>query len=195
MQVCVLNDSLDCADVLKFVGTIAGVCTDRQNINNEARAIRCAKQGHWSIFEHVSMTWEIRGISRACSHQLVRHRMASYTQKSQRYTNPDTQSEWFVVPEDCPNPKRFGGMMHTLGVMYEELIQMGMKPEDARYILPNAAKTDIYVTMNLREFFHFYKERGANPHAQWEIREMANKMKDSLIFNHPELQTIIDIVK
>lgn len=193
MQAKLINVSQD-GNLLKYIGNIAGTCTDR-HIRNEARAIRCAKDGHWSVFEHVAITWEIKDISRACSHQLVRHRMASYTQRSQRYTNPDTQTEWFVVPETCPDPKRFGGMMHTLGVLYEELIQMGMKPEDARYILPNACKTEIYVTMNLREFFYFYKERGLNSHAQWEIRKLALLMGDSLLYYHPELEVIFDCIK
>lgn len=181
-------------NLLKNIGQYAGVCTDR-NINNEARALRCAKQGHWSVFEHVTITWEVRGISRACSHQLVRHRMASYTQQSQRYTVVDPQTEWFVTPPDVKDKQRFGGMMHTIGVLYEELLGMGIKPEDARYILPNATKTNIIVTMNLREFIHFYKERYLNTHAQWEIRDLAKNMYLSIVSVHPELSPVFAMIE
>lgn len=184
----------DKVNLLKIIGQYAGVCTDR-SINSEACALRCAKQGHWSVFEHVSVTWEVLGVSRACSHQLAHHHMASYIQQSQRYTVVGPQTYWFVRPPGIKDKARYVRMMHTIEVLYEELIGIGVKPEDAQYILPNATKTDIIVSMNLREFIHFYKEHGINPHTQWEIRKLASNMYNSLISVHPELLPVFTMIE
>lgn len=168
---------------LSFVGSVAGVSYGKDDPSRK-RAVRCFELGHMSVFEHVSVTWRIEGISRACSHQLVRHRLASYCQLSQRYVKVDTGEDWYVKPpiEDHATSIRFDQVMELFGNHYEHLINAGMKPEDARYVLPEATKTSINVTMNLREFASFYALR-ADQAAQWEIRGLAEEM-------HGELQLI-----
>ena len=102
--------------------------------------------GHTSTLEHASYTFAVDGVSRALTHQLVRHRIASFNQQSQRYVK-----------------------------FTEKLLAAGVPAEDARYLLPNAAETKIVITMNVRELLHFFSLRCCN-RAQWEIREMAHRM-------------------
>lgn len=149
--------------------------------------------GHESPIEHVTFTFGIEGISRACSHQLVRHRIASYSQKSQRYVN-ETQFE-YVTPEpiasDPVTKDVYDETMQLLQGRYDfiraGLIQKYVKDgmnekaaekkanEDARMVLPNACCTSIVMTMNIRSLFNFFKHRCCN-RAQWEIRDVADEM-------------------
>lgn len=160
-----------------------------------------ASIGHESVMEHASFTFAIEGISRACSHQLVRHRIASYSQKSQRYVN-ENGFEYILPPEIEASPEakvEFEKQMKCVTECYEKiadiltakhtasLIEAGlsekdaaskarkMANEDARFVLPNACETKIVVTMNVRSLFNFFKHRCCN-RAQWEIRELANEM-------------------
>ena len=157
--------------------------------------------GHESVMEHVSFTFGIEGISRACSHQLVRHRIASYSQKSQRYVN-ENGFEFITPPEIevCPEAKaEFDRLMNEITAGYDriadiltekhkaEFTAQGMDEkkaassarklanEDARFVLPNACETKIVVTMNVRSLFNFFRHRCCN-RAQWEIRAVANEM-------------------
>ena len=149
--------------------------------------------GHESPVEHVSFTFGIEGISRACSHQLVRHRIASYSQKSQRYVS-ENQFE-YITPnaiEDVSSAKnKYNELMNHIQLEYnnirDELINYHiskgydkkvaekMANEDARYVLPNACETKIIITMNIRSLFNFFRLRCCN-RAQWEIRTVANEM-------------------
>lgn len=135
------------------------------------------KAGHESILEHASATFEISGISRACSHQLVRHRLASYSQESQRYV--DMSDPEVVVPDAIvDNPDAFtiwSRFMEQVKETYQDLRALGVRKEDARFALPNAAATRIVVTMNFRELRHFFRLRLAKD-AQWEIRQLAGAM-------------------
>jgi len=136
------------------------------------------KIGHLSPFEHVSFTFGIEGISRAASHQLVRHRIASYSQQSQRYVT--YQNLEFVMPESISSSglsSKYLKAMEYLQGIYHELIVSGIPSEDARFVLPNACATKIIVTMNARELMHFFRLRCCN-RAQWEIRDMAVEMLD-----------------
>lgn len=132
------------------------------------------KDGHLSPFEHVSITYQIDGISRACSHQLVRHRLASYTQQSQRYVTLDEEPQW-VIPPRYQDNWGFRQSLYYQWRDYCDLVEYGDPPEDARYLLPNATPTSIVVTMNFRELLHFFELRCCK-RAQWEIRDLANKM-------------------
>ena len=138
-----------------------------------------------SVFEHASVTFSIEGISRSCSHQLVRHRLASYTQQSQRYTKIDTSGDdWYVIPPAFENAGKdildaYRDTMKNAAQEYLAALGYSIKPEDARFLLPEATKTSIVVTMNYRELFHFFDLR-LDKHAQWEIRELANKMLEAL---------------
>ncbi len=134
--------------------------------------------GHLSVLEHAGFTFGIEGISRATSHQLVRHRLASYSQQSQRYV-AFKEGLGFVTPPSLKKnsgiAKKFSDTAASLHNFYKEMIEAGIPAEDARYILPNAATTRIIVTMNARELLHFFGLRACE-RAQWEIREMAKQM-------------------
>jgi len=139
---------------------------------------RLSESGHLSAFEHASFTFGIEGISRACSHQLVRHRIASYSQQSQRYVRFGENFDYIIPPAIAKNKKlkeKFIDAVSYPQKLYDELISEGVHQEDARYILPNASETKIIVTMNARELLHFFTLRLCR-RAQWEIREMAKKM-------------------
>ena len=134
--------------------------------------------GHESPLEHVSFTFAIDGVSRALSHQLVRHRIgASYSQKSQRYVK-EKQFEYIIPPKVQQNPAalaEFTKAMAAAQKTYEALLAAGMPAEDARFVLPNAAATNFVLTMNVRSLLHFFELRCCN-RAQWEIRALANAM-------------------
>ena len=135
------------------------------------------REGHESIVEHASATFEISGISRACSHQLVRHRIASYSQESQRYVDM-SDPEWVLPPSIASDPEarsaweRFSGDVQST---YRTLRELGVPKEDARFALPNATATRIVVTMNFRELLHLFRLRIC-PAAQWEIRHVCVRM-------------------
>ena len=144
---------------------------------------------HDSVLEHWSATFAIEGISRACSHQLVRHRLASYSQQSQRYVNMDGFD--FVTPESISNASddvynEYLSLMDALDKIYRSFVERGIPEEDARYILPNACCTNIVVTMNARALRHFLGMRLCK-RAQWEIRELAERMLELLKDECPEL--------
>ena len=136
--------------------------------------------GHESVLEHATFTFAIEGISRACSHQLVRHRMASYSQQSQRYVKMDGFD--YVTPTSISGSSiplsvshLYDDMMRRLQQVYLGMIEAGIPEEDARYILPNACKTNLIVTMNARELRHFFSLRCCE-RAQWEIKQVAERM-------------------
>lgn len=134
--------------------------------------------GHQSVLEHASFTFGIEGISRVTTHQLVRHRIASFSQQSQRYVS---HKEHFTsimpdsIAENIEARQIFAFMSETVHKAYAQLVDMGIPPEDARYILPNATESKIIMTMNARELLHFFALRCCQ-RAQWEIREMAIEM-------------------
>ena len=142
--------------------------------------------GHLSPVEHASFTFAVEGISRACSHQLVRHRLASYSQQSQRYVGEENGFSYIIPPiikEDNELSAHFEHLMeetdrsyrYIVGKLKEKGCSIESAREDARFVLPNATETKIIVTMNARELLHFFSMRLCN-RAQWEIREMAYLM-------------------
>lgn len=185
---------------LQLIGSVAGVSTDRSGSDKDKanRAWHCFELGHMSVFEHVSVTWKISGISRACSHQLVRHRLASFCQLSQRYVVVNTDADWYVIPPSIRDDDRmleeYASEMWRCAEYYKSLLDDGMKPEDARYVLPEATKTDIIVTMNLREFMSFYKAR-SDKAAQWEIRELAEDMMRSFYMLGGEWMEVVHMIE
>lgn len=138
---------------------------------------RLISSGHLSPFEHASFTFTIEGISRAASHQLVRHRIASYTQQSQRYVSFD-QPDYITPATIVANgfKLRFDEMIRESHKLYWEMIEAGVSVEDARYVLPNAMETKIVMTMNARELMHTCSLRLCLK-AQWEIRELFQGVK------------------
>lgn len=138
------------------------------------------KSGHFSTLEHASYTFAIDGVSRALTHQLVRHRMASFNQQSQRYVKSDESLEFIKPDTIASNPEQseiFDKAVQAAMDAYRALTEAGVPAEDARYLLPNAAETKIVVTMNIRELLHFFEVRCCN-RAQWEIQDLALKMLD-----------------
>ena len=172
----------------KLCYTPSGVEELKQKIKAKDQAAfveKLASIGHLSPVEHISFTFGIEGISRACSHQLVRHRVASYSQQSQRYVREE-QFDYVIPPSIKQDPslvEEFERCMAKAQENYTRVLkrleELGLKGEtgqqDARYLLPNAAETKIIVTMNARELLHFFRLRCCN-RAQWEIREMAERM-------------------
>ncbi len=134
--------------------------------------------GHLSVLEHASFTFGIEGISRVTTHQLVRHRLASFSQQSQRYVTHKEMFEVVLPPSVSADPvieERFLSRVRELHSFYAEMVEAGIPAEDARYILPNATETKILATMNARELLHFFSLRCCE-RAQWEIRAMAVEM-------------------
>lgn len=174
-------------DPLELIGWCAGLSTSRSGINDQRRAIRCIEAGHESVLEYFVITCRIYGISRACSHQLVRHRLASYTQESQRYTKIDTDSDWYVTPEALSESGTYKVAMRVAADSYNAALKNGIKPEDARYMIPNAARTSIVMTCNLRQFLSIYRQR-TDAGAQEEIRYMVRLMRDALLEKVPQLE-------
>lgn len=160
-----LNDRISDEEVEKFITKLADM-------------------GHMSPFEHASFTFAIEGISRNCSHQIVRHRIASYSQQSQRYVK--MRGEYILpwsIAQDDELALKFNRALDYADAVYRELtdglIANGRTEkeaiEDARYILPSACTTKMEMTMNVRELLNFFKQRCCK-RAQWEIRTLANEM-------------------
>lgn len=139
---------------------------------------RVVGYGHASVIEHASFTFSLEDVSRAMTHQLVRHRIASFTQQSQRYVTYDTL-EKYVTPssirDNAEAREIYDKTLDMVSEAYRRLLNLKIPKEDARFILPNAAKTNIIVTMNARELHHFFNMRCC-ARAQWEIRETAIEM-------------------
>lgn len=146
--------------------------------------------GHYSTIEHIQVSYAISGISRACSHQLVRHRHMSFSQKSQRYVEEKGQFKYIVpksIEKDKELLKKFNSYMETTSKFYREMVELGIKPEDARSILPNATSTSMVTSLNLRELIHLCNLRLCT-RAQDEIREMTNQMAKCLVEVEPWLK-------
>lgn len=184
MRVTLLNFT---PDPEKTVMLAARLCYSAVDIAGLARKVnkadaekflgRILRMGHYSVLEHASFTFGIEGVSRALTHQLVRHRLASYSQQSQRYVTFDSVE--YVTPgsigNDPDKKKRYDAFLRRVSKLYREFVDQGVPAEDARYVLPNAACSRIIVTMNARELIHFYRLRCCE-RAQWEIRAMATAM-------------------
>ncbi|MGE4317682.1 MAG: FAD-dependent thymidylate synthase [Deferribacterales bacterium] len=134
--------------------------------------------GHHSVLEHLNFTFGVEGVSRALTHQLVRHRIASFSQKSQRYVGHGDSFQ-YVVPKTIEADENllaeYDKAMDEIGKIYDRLAKAGVPAEDARYILPNGCETKIIITMNARELLHFFSVRCCE-RAQWEIRDMSFEM-------------------
>ena len=183
-------------DPVETVAAAAKLCYSASDVNAIKEAVSSKNQepfigklvdsGHLSPIEHASFTFAIEGISRACSHQLVRHRLASYSQQSQRYVSMEGGFGYIIPPSIGKDPvlkEQFEFFMEGIQEFYNRLMtalnERGIEGEaayeDARFVLPNAAETKIIVTMNGRELLHFFAQRCCR-RAQWEIRAMAIEM-------------------
>lgn len=173
---------------VQTIADIASICYDSNPKNPMALVKHLYSNGHHSVFEHIYFTFKIEGISRACSHQLVRHRHCSFTQRSQRYCDESVVS--FVEPKSVGKNDDTDLFEYAIGQAtkyYTTLVNRGTPKEDARYILPNAWATSLYLSCNLRELIHIANERLCS-RAQAEIRALVKEMV-SLV--EPDLQFML----
>ena len=177
-------------DPVALVGEAAAICTASKDPDRARKGALAS--GHESILEHVSFTFRVEGVSRALLAQLTRHRIASFSVESQRYVRMEDVD--FVVPPSIQKAIHVGyvegnvyeWILSELFYVYQFLLEEGIPEEDARYILPNATPTRLLMTMNARELRHFFSLRCCN-RAQWEIREMADRMLELCKGAAPEL--------
>ena len=153
------------------------------------------RSGHESPIEHAKLTIEVSDVSRAFTHQLVRHRLMSFSQASQRYIKFSGDIDNFIVPEDILNNEEakivYGKALSEIMDGYNKLCELGIKREDARMLLPNSSETKIVVTANFREWRHFFEVR-CDKHAQWEIRRFALSLLHWLATNDETKDIFID---
>ena len=175
-----------------LAGIASAICVDKfehgtdDYSNNMKQAVN---SGHYSVLEHLPLTFLIKDISRACSHQLVRHRLASYSQQSQRYAKINTNEEWYIEPESIVTyskniTDKYRDLMENIAEFYQEMISKGIPKEDARMVLPNACFTSIVVSINARSFVEQCQKRLCK-RSQWEIQELYIKMKESIKLVYP----------
>jgi len=155
------------------------------------RLIREAKKSkHWGVLEHAYYTVSVSGISRACTHQLVRHRLFSYLQSSSRMIDfSKFTSKDFIVPpsiDKAGSRKGFSDFVDSAVQAYAGLKEKGVRKEDARFVLPEATSQHIVITGNARNWLHFFYMRMSRS-AQWEIRELANAIHEKLMEISPEI--------
>lgn len=171
------------SDIFDVLGDAFGVSTEEQ----KELVINVLNRGHWSIARHANITFAITGISRSCSHQLVRHQAGfSFSQQSQRYVNMSDTS--FVIPV---KNSIIDDTLLQIQDCYKILIDQGVKQEDARCILPNACTTNLVVTCNLQALKNFCSERLCTK-AQYEIRELANRMKDEVLLRYNWMDGLLE---
>lgn len=177
-----------------LIGQAAGLCYGKDD-PSEKRVVRCFKNSHGTPFEHATITFKVSGVSRVLSHQLVRHRIASYNQRSQRYC--DEGGIKTKVPPSIKDNDTAMGIFYNAVIdaceAYDKLVAVGIPREDARFILPNGGMTELIVTFNCRTLYHFLYERDSKS-AQWEIREMAQLLKEKISECDPQWGFLIDLI-
>lgn len=184
---------------IDVISLAAGTSYNKDNVSL-ARVKSCVAHEHTSVLEHAYITFRIDDISRACGNQLVRHRLASFVQESQRYCkykNLGETDDWYVIPDKLQllggdALEEFKKAMSNAGQSYETLLAAGVRAEDARSVLPNATKTSVTMSMNAREFFSFLNLR-LSTHAQDEIRSLAQRMKNVVCSESEQWEQLIDI--
>ena len=171
------------------VGTVAKAASACYDSTPDRKIVsQCLASGHYSVIEHMNFTFKIEGVSRALTHQLVRHRIASYSQRSQRYCSEEGTK--MVVPPSIEqnNVARdiYNKIMWRIEEAYQDLQALEIPNEDARFVLPNACETKLIMTMDARNLIHFFEERCCM-RAQWEVRDVANQMLDLVLDVAPNI--------
>lgn len=174
MKVELLFITPNAEKLIENIGRTSYLSFDRQKEGTEKKFIRMIiKNGHFSVLEHAYATFRISIVSRAFTHQLVRHRLCSFIQQSQRYV--DESNFNYVEPDSIKNNPEahtlFTKFLDEAKNVYIKLLKLNIKKEDARFVLPNAVETQIVVTANFREWRHIIELRGKSD-AQWEIRKV-----------------------
>ncbi len=165
-----------------------------ENAEDEEKMLKLIKNvissGHHSTIEHIQISFAISNVSRACTHQLVRHRLMSFSQKSQRYVQERGQFDYIIPPTICKEPvlrEIFVKFMEEISNKYQEFVDAGIPAEDARFVLPNAASSSLVASLNLRELIHLAQLRLCT-RAQYEIRTMVRMMCECVIKEEPWLR-------
>ena len=190
MKVSLIQET---SNPVETIANIAGICYGKDKAKNPKKLVEnLLKLEHLSVFEHIYFTWKIEGISRACLAQLTRHRHCSFTVRSQRYCN---ESEQFaIIPEEInigdAREHIYQQAIEISTDYYKQLLNLGVNREDARFVLPQAMETDLYMSCNLRELLHIYKLR-SDKSAQWEIRKLTEELRKSV---NPELDFMFEMV-
>lgn len=180
MQVDLLRITDKAETLIEFAGRVSH--QSEPNGDPGAFIKKLIGWGHESVLEHAYATFKFSGISRACTHQLVRHRLVSFTQKSQRYCK-EGQFE-FVTPPQLKESKSYPEVMAKLQEYYNSCLMAGFDAEDARFVLPNACTTEIVVSANFRQWRHMIRLR-TSKHAQWEIRNVFLEVLKILVGEAP----------
>ncbi len=175
--------------LIESAGRTSYMSFDKQLDDSEKRFIRMlVKSGHHSVLEHAHATFRISGASRSFTHQLVRHRLCSVIQQSQRYV--DESNFNYIEPDSVKNNPEahsvFMDFMERSKEAYLKLSGLKIKKEDARYVLPNAVESQIVVSANFREWRHVIELRG-KPQSQWEIRRVAIEILKILTKHAPNV--------
>ena len=180
----------------KLADVAAAMCvgkyTEAANQLECKNLLPAINSGHDSVLEHLPLTWVIEDVSRALTHQLIRHRIASYSQLSQRYAKVQTNKEWFVEPDSIKHSTcRLGYLkfMEHTAKLYNTMCEEGIPNEDARMILPNACFTSIMVSMNARSLVEQCSKRLCK-RAQWEIRELYTQMVELIKDIYPTVYSM-----
>lgn len=168
----------------------AANCVGKLNNPTDKGLQVAVNSGHYSVLEHLPLTFLIEDVSRVTEVQLVRHRIASYSIRSGRYTKANNNKSWYQIPKSIKNndsiAKLFTEMNENIYSFYTAMIEQGIPKEDARYILPQGLLTDIVVSMNARAFIEQCEKRLCKK-AQWEIREMFTQMKECIKDIYPSV--------
>ena len=180
MQIELIACTPDPQRVIELAARTCYQSQDRAGDDTAAGLIaRLIRMGHESPLEHAYATFRLAGVSRAMSHQFVRHRLMAVSQRSQRYVSE--QGFDYVAPPSLPADRRaeFDRDMESIRSMYAKWKERGLRNEDARFVLPNACATELMVSANFREWRHIFQVRGT-PHAQWEIRAVCRGLCERL---------------
>ena len=180
---------------MQLISEAAGMCYGKAEYSAK-RAERCLRNGHTSVAEHVSATFRIEGISRSCLAQLTRHRIASYSVMSQRYCEVGGD-DWYVIPPsviEAGEEVGFVAEVEKAAKAYHRLLAKGVKREDARFLLPEATKTNLVMTINARSLMNFLSLR-LDKGAQWEIRELAELMEYELANESDEWAELLGLMR
>ena len=189
MRIELLYITPDAEKVIETAGRTSYQSFERQSETSYKTFIKMLiRNKHESVLEHASASFKISGISRALTHQLVRHRLCSFTQQSQRYVNEDNFN--YIEPDDIKNNQNaheiYIELMEQIRKRYSQLRKLGIKKEDARFILPNSTESEIIMTANFRELRHVLTLRGEKA-AQWEIRRLAIEILELLKKEVPDI--------
>lgn len=171
-----------------FIGECAGICYDAKLTpeNNVKRAAKCARDGHLATLRFAHAVFNVSGISRVCSFQMVRSKHLDFLQRSQRYCKEVATEYTFPRDMTLPQEAVYFQSIAASQEAYKTLLESGMKKEDARFVLPEATHTELNVVGNLQAWQDFIKLR-CDAHAQWEIREVAKRINNILHKECPNL--------